>query len=75
MTWQFDSETRMWYVRSRGRFTRWILLVATPEGHEYRPYVPTHQPEPQSQWRQLPPFQTLEEAKRAALEGSSIQPG
>lgn len=71
MTWEFASDVRMWYVRSRGRFTRYILLVATPDGHEYRPHVPTHQPEPRSQWVQLEPCQTLAEAKRAALEAAS----
>lgn len=67
MTWQFDPDTRMWYVRKRGQITACVLLVATVDGHEYRPHAPTHLPEPLAQWRQLPPCQTLEEAKRAAV--------
>lgn len=67
MTWEFDSETRMWYVRSRGRFTRWILLVATPDGHEYRPYSPNpDRVDNGPQWVQREPCKTLAEAKRAA---------
>lgn len=68
MTWEFASDVRMWYVRSRGRFTRYILLVAGPDGHEYRPYVPNpDRKENGPQWVQLEPCQTLAEAKRAVL--------
>jgi len=77
MAVKWHHEHCLWYTLNRRReIVLWIHLVSQPDGHEYRPYVPSpDRKDDGPQWVQLPPCQTLAEAKRAALAGASIQPG
>ncbi len=67
MAVKWHHEHCLWYTLNRRReIVLWIHLVSQPDGHEYRPYAPSQDRKGDGpQWVELPPCQTLAEAKRA----------